>query len=900
MPMQLTIDPKIFEQHRDLKIGVIIIKGLNNSKRVSAVESLLRGICAQRAREFVDKDVYENPMIGHFCQAYGRFGINPKKYPPSVVALLKRVKSGKEIPHVNVLVDLYNYFSLKYLLPIGGEDMDWLCGDLKLAFTKGGEPFRPIGEVEVQHAAEGEVAYLDDGGITCRYWNYRECERTKFTTKTVNAVLLIEDLSKMHMDEFGGILRDIQNNIIKYIGGEIEPYILNEENRSVDLGIQGRKNVDDSKVPQQEKAYFMEQQALHKSEKTASPASTDKPAASKKKASTSKVSSVKNFEDKGLFKQQLKALVKNALKKSFPKLKVPDVSIEYPASEEHGDYASNIAMHLTKILKIPPREIAQKIIDAIGANDLCGKIEIAGPGFINFFLADKELKNEIEKIIKKKDSYGSSQVGKKETMIFEYSSPNIAKPLGAHHIQTTILGQSLYNIFSKLGFKCISINHIGDWGTQFGKMICAYKKWGNREQIEKNPIEELLKLYVKFHEESEQNPALEDEARKEFKDFEEGNDENRELWKWFVEVSMKDINKTYAKLGGVHFDFMQGESFYEDKMADILADGKKKKVFVQGEEGAFVINFENPDIPTVPIQKKDGTTLYLTRDITTLKYRIDHFHPTKIIYVVDYAQTLHFKQLFEAAKRLGWYHDEAEHVWFGRMQMKDANMSTRKGNIIMLDEVLDEAVKRAGKILEEKSPETHGKEKIAEIVGVGAVKYNVLSQNRTTDITFEWDKILALDGNSAPYLQYSYARAKSILRKGISEKSLSAALTTSSSSRLRFAAAPTAGGEFSGVSPDDVRYSSDPAPFDHTASLARFLPKFPEYIAMAAKEYKPNIIANYLYFLGQKFNAFYNTIPVLKENDPERKKQLLILVEATAQVLKNGLNLLGVEVVEEM
>ncbi len=865
--MHLIIDPKIFEQNHDLKVGAILIKGMNNGKRVSAIESLLRGICAQRSKEFAEKEIYDHPMIQAWSQAYGKFGINPNKYPPSIAALLKRVKNGKEISHINVLVDIYNYFSLKYLLPIGGEDLDWLCGDLHLTFTKGGEPFRPIGSIEVEKANEGEAAYIDDGGITCRYWNYRECERTKFTNKTVNAVLLIEDLSKMHMDEFGRILKEIEGTVAKYIGGQIETYILNEENKTLDLGIIGRKHADDSKIPMQEKAHFLQEEAKHETEL--------KKKQSVKQASLIKKTSESRLEvrDKGLLKEQIKGLLEKSIKKVFPKMPVKELGIEYPTSENFGDYASNAALHLSKILNVQPREIAQKIIDGIPKNKLLEKVEIAGPGFINFFIKEDFFKNYIDEIIKSGDKYGQIEAGKNKTVLVDFSQPNIAKPLGVHHLLSTIIGQSIYNIFTAIGFKTVGINHIGDWGTQFGKLICAYKKWGNKETIEKDPISELLKLYVRFHEEAEKNPILEDEARKEFKNFEEGDKENKKLWQWFVDESMKEIQKTYDLLGGIHFDHIQGESFYEDKMGDILEDGKKKKVFVKGEEGAYVIHSEDPNIPTVPVQKKDGATLYITRDFAALKFRIDTWKPAKIIYVVDSAQSLHFKQLFDGAQKLGWYKGEGEHVSFGRMQFKDEKMSTRKGNIVLLDEVLKEAVSRAAKIIDEKNPELKGKENVARVVGIGAVKYNVLSQNRSTNIVFDWDKILSLEGNSAPYLQYSYARAKSILRKA-------------------------EGGDVPKVAPaTDV---ADAKIKEKIHALINLFPKFSEYLIMAAVEYKPNVLCNYLYELAQKFNSFYNTVPVLKVGNSSERTYRLKVVRAAAQILKNGLKLLGVEVVEEM
>ena len=868
--MYLNIDQKIFEQQPDLKVGVILLKGINNTRRVSSVESLLRGISAQREKEFRGKEVFDIPEVQVWSNAYGKFGINPRKYMPSIAALLKRVQKGKEIAHINILVDLYNYFSLKYLLPIGGEDIDWLCGDINLTFTKGGESFRAIGSIEVEKAKEGEAAYIDEGGITCRYWNHRECERSKFTPKTQNAVLLIEDLTKMHMDKFGKILNDIQINIEKYIGGEVETYTLNEENRVVNLGVEGRKNVDDSKIPKQEMAYFLKEKSKNEEATTAeAPEIREAKKKVRGQDQSNKVSSESKLvlEDKNLYKVRIKELLEDAVKKAFPKTDC-EVSIEYPAIAEHGDYSCNIALNLTKALKKSPQEIAQKIVAEILGNSIIDKVEIAGPGFINIFLSDRVLNDEIQEIVKEKDSYAEMAVGEQQSVIVEYSQPNIAKPLGVHHLLSTIIGQSIYNIFKKLGFEAISINHTGDWGTQFGKLIYAYRQWGNKETVEKDPINELLKLYVKFHDEAEKDLSLEDKGREEFKKFEEGDQENHKLWEWFVDESLKEINKTYDLLGGIHFDHMHPESFYADKMQAILEKGKEMKIFTEGEEGALVAKFDDPNIPTLPVIKKDGSTLYITRDFAALNYRLKTFNPVRILYVVDIAQTLHFKQLFAVAKKFGWEIEKAFHVWFGRMHLKDGSASTRKGNVVLLDEVLKEAISRAAKVIEEKSHDLKDKDKVARIIGIGAVKYSVLSQNRTSDITFDWDRMLSLDGNSAPYLQYSYARAKSILRKA-SEKQ-EGTINESEECEKKIKA------------------------------LIRMFPKFKEQIASAAKEYKPNIISNYLYELAQSFNSFYNTVPVLKAEKESDKEKRLEIVEAAAQVLKNGLALLGVEVVEEM
>jgi arginyl-tRNA synthetase len=563
---------------------------------------------------------------------------------------------------------------------------------------------------------------------------------------------------------------------------------------------------------------------------------------------------------------------------AFPQVLNPEVKIDYPDSLAHGDYACNAAMHLAKTFQMPPRAVAEAIVKKIPQKDF--KVEIAGPGFINFYIPEKILKDEIKKVLKRKDKYGTSEIGREKTIVMDYSSPNIAKPLGVHHLLSTIIGQSLYNIFESLGFKCVSVNHIGDWGTQFGKLIFAYKKWGKKEEIEASPIPELLKLYVKFHDEAEKDKALEDEARNEFRKFEEGDEENRNLWKWFVDESMKEIEKTYAELGGIHFDRVQGESFYEDKMEDVLQDGKEREVFVRGEEGAYVVNYDDPNMAPFVVQKKDGATLYSTRDFATLKYRINEWHPVRVLYIVDISQALHFKQLFTAAKRFPWYHGEGEHIIFGRMQMKDSKMSTRKGNVVLLDEVLEEGKKRSMTLIEEKSANLENKEEVSKIVGVGAIKYSILSQNRTTDITFDWDKMLALDGNSAPYLQYSYARAKSILRKSeIKEIEKTA--------------------EAKGLQQDIEKQNAENIA-EKINNLIRLFPKYAEAVAVAAQEYKPNIISTYLYELAQHFNSFYNTVPVLKTTKKVEKAYRLKIVEATSQILQNGLALLGIDVAEEM
>lgn len=562
--------------------------------------------------------------------------------------------------------------------------------------------------------------------------------------------------------------------------------------------------------------------------------------------------------------EKIREIVRKALGAKFSDI---EVKIEYPADIQYGDYSTNIALQLSKIEKKSPREVAEKIIAAITRPDWISKIEIAGAGFINFYIAPEFLSEFTGGVIKEGENYGKSEIKKGRTVATDTSHPNIAKPMGVHHLLSTIIGNALNKILAAVGYRVIRDNYIGDWGTQFGKLIYAYKTWGDEAVVKKNPIPELLKLYVKFHDEVEEKPELDDFGRAEFKKLEDGDKENRKLWQWIKDLSMQEFQKTYNRLS-VDFDYIHGESFYEDKMQEIIDLGIKKGIFVEGEKGALIAPFKHEKYPPCLIKKSDGATLYATRDLARTKYWEDSWHPDLMIMVTDTAQSLHFKQFFEVAEMLGITGAKNLHIAFGRMSFPEKKMSTRKGNIILMEELLDEAEEAAYKIVCEKNPDLGEKEKreVAREVGIGAVKYAILAQNRLTDVIFTWDKILSLEGNSAPYLQYVYARGRSILRK-----------STKSSGR---------GEKYILKEPQEL-------------AIARLLPKFPEVIVLAAEEFKPNLIANYLFELAGKFNSFYASLPVLQAEEGVKEARLK-LVEAVTVVLKNGLGLFGISAPEEM
>jgi len=410
---------------------------------------------------------------------------------------------------------------------------------------------------------------------------------------------------------------------------------------------------------------------------------------------------------------------------------------------------------------------------------------------------------------------------------------------------------------------------VGDWGTQFGKLAVAIAKWGSGKPTKEYTLDEMLDLYVRFHEEVEKDPTLDDAGREAFRKLEQGDKELRAFWKDVVSVTMEAISKIYVRLH-VHFDHIHGESFYEDKMQPIIEEGKKKKVFTKGEDGALVVEFpENANLPTAVVVKGDGATIYLTRDLATVRYRVDTFHPQAVLYVVDVAQELYFKQLFETVRKLGWDLPRLEHIVIGRMSFPDKSMSTRKGNIIQLEKALDEAVRRADSLIAEKESGVAGKERadLAEIIGVGAFVYGVLSQNRRQNMIFTWDKALTFEGNSGPYLQYTHARARSVLRKG-------------------------------NVTKAEIPYSVESFATQELL-LMRHLAQFPAVMEEARRDAMPHKVAQYLFTLCQEFNTFYSTLPILEASE-SAKKLRLALTELTADTLKTGASLLTLRVPDRM
>lgn len=541
--------------------------------------------------------------------------------------------------------------------------------------------------------------------------------------------------------------------------------------------------------------------------------------------------------------------------------------IEYPKNKEMGDFAYP-CFRLAKTFRKAPQIIASELAEQLKGLEFLESVE-AISGFLNFRISAAHFaKTTLEAVIADGADYGKQALGTEKPVIIEYSSANIAKPFHMGHIRSTMIGESLKRIYDFLGYKTVAINHLGDYGTQFGKLIVAYKRWGDDEALKATPIRELLRIYVKFHAEAETEPALEDEARQWFVKLEGGDEEATRLWTLFKEMSLKAFGKTYDMLG-VSFDSYAGESFYTDKMPEILTLLREKGL-LKKSEGAEIVDLEPYGMPPALVTKSDGSTLYLTRDLAAAKYRKDTYDFAKNIYVVGAAQRLHFQQWFKVIELMGypWYADLV-HVDFGMVSLESGALSTRKGNVTFLDDVLEKAVEQTKSIIEEKNPNLNNKEVVAKAVGVGAVVFQELYTSRTKDYTFIMEKTLSFEGETGPYVQYTHARACSVLRK------------------TDFTANDATGVDFALLSDEASR------------DVVRTLSKFSEAVVTAHENYEPHTVARYVVDLAQKFNRFYHDNAIIVE-DEALKKARLALVYAVKTVLASGLNLVCLEAPEQM
>ena len=546
--------------------------------------------------------------------------------------------------------------------------------------------------------------------------------------------------------------------------------------------------------------------------------------------------------------------------------------IEIPQDQSMGDYAFP-CFRLAKTMRKAPNLIAAELAEKLQGEQLFSEVSPVN-AYVNMFVSREEMmKSTVSEVLEEKENFGRSDIGGNKKVIVEFSSPNIAKPFHIGHIRSTVIGNSLSKIYDALGYDVFKINHLGDYGTQFGKMICAYRRWGNREDVINSPIKTLLGYYTKFHVEVEEHPELEDEARAIFTKLEQGSKEEVELWQWFREESLKEFQRVYDMLG-IEFDSYNGESFYSDKMPRFEKELLDKGL-LQESNGAQVVDLEEYKLGTALIKKSDGSSLYITRDIAAAVYRKENYDFYKNIYVVATQQNLHFQQLFKILELMGYdWANQCVHVPFGMVRLEEGTMSTRHGRVVFLEDVLNGAIEKTREIIEEKNPNIENLEEITSQVGIGAVVFNELSNNRIKDYTFKWDQILNFDGETGPYVQYTHARCASLLRKA---------------------------GE------DIVAKAQDPknvdfallAKSDSAYELTKLIYAFPGVVEQAGEKYEPSIITRHIIDIAQCFNKFYHDEHIIVD-DEVGKTSKIALVIATKRVIATGIGLLGMKAPERM
>lgn len=561
----------------------------------------------------------------------------------------------------------------------------------------------------------------------------------------------------------------------------------------------------------------------------------------------------------------MKNQIVNLLSQNIEVLTSEEISqlIEIPPKPEMGDFAFPCFRLAKSYHKAPPM-IAQDLKESIGDQAFLSEIKVIG-GYLNFYVDKAQYAQQIIDKYNNATDYGCSDQGKDKTICIDYSSPNVAKNFHVGHLRTTIIGNSLYKIFSKLGYKVVRINHLGDWGTQFGKLIVAYKKWGSREAVEEKGIEELMDIYVKFHEEAEKDDSLNDEARAWFLKMEQGNEEALEIWQWFRDISLKEFMRVYNILG-MEFDSFAGESFYRDKTADVIKrltdDGLLKE-----SQGAMIVPLDEYDMPPCIVAKKDGSSIYATRDLAAILYRKATYNFDRCLYVTGLEQKLHFAQVFKVIELMGNdYAKNLVHIPYGLVSLKSGKISSRKGNVIFAEDLLRESINKTTSIIEEKNPDIPDKEEVAKQVGIGAIIFNDLYNQRIKDVIFDWNKLLNFDGETGPYVQYTYARASSVLRK-IDEV------------------------------PDTIDYTllTDEA----SIGLLKEIERYPQVIKDAAERYEPSVIARYSIDLAHAFNKFYHECQINVEDETTKYTRTNV-VKIARYIIKDALSLLGIQCPEQM
>ena len=567
-----------------------------------------------------------------------------------------------------------------------------------------------------------------------------------------------------------------------------------------------------------------------------------------------------------------KDYVAQELAKCLPELELAQIAegIEIPKEKTMGDYAFP-CFRLAKTLRKAPNLIAQDVAAKLEGSEILEKVQAVGP-YVNMFVNKtwraQFILGQVDEAFSAGKAYGASNVGEGKTVVMDYSSINVAKPFHIGHLRTTVIGNSISRMLQFMGYKTVSINHLGDWGTQFGKMVVAYRKWGNPEEVEKKGVRGLLELYVKFHEEAEKDPELDEIARATFTSMEQGDEEALALWKLFVDISLKEVSRVYDMLD-VKFDSFLGESYFFTRTDELISILKEKNL-LQESEGAQIVDLTEENMPPCIVLKKDGSTLYATRDIAAAMYRKDTYDFDKCLYITGMEQILHFSQWFKVCEKIGFpWSKDLVHIPYGLVSLEGGKLSTRGGNVIFLEDLLHEAVQKTKEIMMEKNPDLENMDQVAQQVGVGAVVFHDLFNNRIKDVTFSWDQVLNFDGETGPYVQYTFARASSVLRKAQWDPANQEVI--------------------------DMSLLTD----EYSQEILKLIENFPKRVEEACQKWEPYMITRYTVALATAFNKFYHENSIMNAEEDVKKARLKLTYVVT-QVIKQGLYLIGVQAPEKM
>ncbi len=907
--MKFTVNQKIFEKYPNVILGIIHVSDLQNKKEFEKEDAMefLQGHEAN-VREFLkENEITDLSVVQNWREIFQSFGSKPSKFKSSIEALLRREKKGEALPDINPLVNFYNALSLHYKIPFGAEDLTKIVGNVELTFSDGTVACQLIGDNEPKLADEGEVVYKDDVGAICRKWCWRESDRTKITEETTDAFFVIE-FNDGDLENAKQVVAETIDAMNHFFDVKTQSWIVNKDNNEIEIPF-GTKQEGEKLVVQERK------------ESAFAKASADK--------RENKVYQPKTNIEAKVF-QVLSLVVKEKFGEEF----VSDIELEHPADESHGDLATNIAMKLAGRLKRNPREIAQEIFEELDPmvrgmlkkgdrvtrvtyfdfpNGLIGDVKIAGSGFINFFIHKESLVSEIKDM---NESYGKSSKYSGQKVLLEHTSANPNKAMHIGHVRNNILGNSLIKLLEAVGYEVTADYIVNDRGASISKVMWGYlnfaqkqnnqvlstwedikvnlagtnfdellstwnnspEQWLTPEDFENLKSDEMMeKVYVLASHASKELDWVDAQVSKILVDWESEIPENRKLWKQILDWVFSGQKKTMARMGSRTDHFWFESDFYKEGK-EIVTEGLEKGVF-RKDGTAIITNFEEHGLPDTIVIKSDGTALYITQDLKLTELKTQKFPSNKYIWVVGAEQKLTLQQAFLADHLLGIVDKEKlYHFAYGLFTTASGEkIGSRKGNVVSADNLLDLVTDSAKSVIEEKGLEYSEDEKrnIAEKVGIGALKYFILKSNPLSSLKFDAIEATSFDGNTGPYLQYTYARAKSILRDSDSHHPDSFGITP-----------PRAEGENLFVA-------------DSEMALLRTLYRFPESVINAAENYAPNYVADYIFDLAQKFNAFYRECPVLSAEDSVKNSRLL-LTASVAQVLKNGLNLLGIETLERM